>query len=271
MRDSHPDRAGDDGASDAVRINAAYEALADPERRRDVDRSRASQARSTRKRAADAAVDAERQGLVPLIDEEVIFREMRAPTVEVQDDLDMEFFLRQWANTLAFTSEDPLPVPVQTDDVDCGTRLTFIGVDGRRVVPLGELWVTAERCDPAAAPDEQEECGLDTWRIAVARRPSATPNVEYPKGAEREVLRRLRASLKARFDVDALDTGPATWEDGPAAMAAEALGRASALLTQWLPTPPTSLGIGDDDRLVARSKGYEGLYFKRGGGGGGGR
>ena len=273
MRKKHPDlNPNDADSSEAVELNMALDALTS--RRGDVDRALAKQRndRSTRKSAKSATIKAEEEGLVLVQQEEIVFREMRTPASESakaeMDDVDIPTFLQQWASTMAFTAEDPLPVPCQSDNVEEGVRLTFVGVTRGRVVPQGELWIRATRCgdDSGEVDVECDAAGGGSWRINVSRKVSPTPKVDYPMAGEKEVLRRLRAALKAKFEVDALNTGPATWEDGPVALATEAIGRASALFTQWLPAPPDvleNLGLGDDDRLVSRSKGYESYVLKK--------
>lgn len=64
--------------------------------------------------------------------------------------------IREWGKLLAFTSETPLPLPLQCDDINGGLRLAMITFDvaGGRIKEVGALNVTVERTRGDEGGDE---------------------------------------------------------------------------------------------------------------------
>jgi hypothetical protein len=56
-----------------------------------------------------------------------------------QDFEEAVTFIRQWAQTLAYVGEIPLPMPLQCDSVEDGVRIAMISTERNRIVSLGEL------------------------------------------------------------------------------------------------------------------------------------
>lgn len=52
--------------------------------------------------------------------------------------------IREWGKMIAFTSEMPLPLPLQCDDIEGGLRLAFITFDDGRIKEVGALNITVE-------------------------------------------------------------------------------------------------------------------------------
>ncbi len=103
--------------------------------------------------------------------------------------------IREWAKTLAFSCEMPLPLPLQVDELPTGVRIAFVRLaPGGGLAPVGELVFDIE---------ETEECDVTAlaaaaacdWRATVLRRwPEGAPGGgdDGPLPGEERVLAALR-------------------------------------------------------------------------------
>jgi hypothetical protein len=124
----HPDvRSTVDGSMEA--INAAYEKLTNEDARAEYDAELAKQRRESRKKNkfSDGATTVY-EGLVgPIVsDIRASLDVCEADECELGVAERMVDNIRQWARTLAFTSELPLPLPLSVDDIVDGARLAFM-------------------------------------------------------------------------------------------------------------------------------------------------
>ena len=116
-----------------IRVNDAYETLIDASRRRAYDgelRKLRMKNGSKSGRRGDG-VTAVTQGLVGPIVSDVMASLDVCDANECALDISENTAdaIRQWAKTLAFTSELPLPLPLSVDDLPTGARLAFMRYD----------------------------------------------------------------------------------------------------------------------------------------------
>ena len=136
----HPDvrpESATDGAM--ARVNGAYEALSDVKARETYDRvlgqgnaRKGIKGRGSGKNSANAGTTVIYEGLVGPLRTTVLSSldvcEADACAADVEEM--MIDSIRQWARTLAFTSEMPLPLPLSVDDLPNGARIAFMRFDG---------------------------------------------------------------------------------------------------------------------------------------------
>jgi len=121
--DLHAESSRDDGTM-MRRINAAYATLSSDEERRAHDASLRAKPREKN----DDGRTVIYEGLVgPIVSNEVASMDVCSADACPADVAEtMADAIRQWARTLAFTSELPLPLPLSVDDVPGGARLAFM-------------------------------------------------------------------------------------------------------------------------------------------------
>lgn len=123
----HPDLRAESSRDDGTmmrRINAAYATLSSDDERRAHDAS----LRAKPRKKNDDGRTVIYEGLVgPIVSNEVASMDV-CPADACPADVaeTMADAIRQWARTLAFTSELPLPLPLSVDDVPGGARLAFM-------------------------------------------------------------------------------------------------------------------------------------------------
>jgi hypothetical protein len=123
----HPDLRAESSRDDGTmmrRINAAYATLSSDDERRAHDASLRAKPREKN----DDGRTVIYEGLVgPIVSNEVASLDV-CPADACPADVaeTMADAIRQWARTLAFTSELPLPLPLSVDDVPGGARLAFM-------------------------------------------------------------------------------------------------------------------------------------------------
>lgn len=205
IRLTHPDVAGPGGTAESARLNAAYDVLSDSVKR-DAYLNKRKVSRSRRAASAGGAVS--RSGLVgPLRDECIVTRLVpRQQSVLVRvgsyfclrdlvgcdaDSLrqvtmeDVRDGVREFLKTFTFTTELPLPVPIQVDDTPAGCRVEFITVDtGVRTAVLRSLGglhfsFAYTECDSEGSCD---------WECVVHRRVTSAAGVSRPMPGEARLL-----------------------------------------------------------------------------------
>ena len=144
QRRYHPDSGSEADAKKSADINRAYDILTDKSARVRLDDALMRSNDGKRRRAARTVVSA--SGLVgPL-------RERLLASMEVCGSVDaceidvterMVESIREWGRMLAFTSELPLPLPLQVDDVPSGVKVAIVKFDGK-LIEVGALNLTVE-------------------------------------------------------------------------------------------------------------------------------
>ena len=145
----HPDvYPGDDADVRSANINRAYDILTD-------DRSRAAldaellRANGGKRRVGGGKTILSAEGIVGPIRERLLER-MDVCGAETPHACDVDVIdrmtesIREWGKMLAFTSELPLPLPLQCDDVEGGLRLAMVSYDGGAVREVGALIITVD-------------------------------------------------------------------------------------------------------------------------------
>jgi hypothetical protein len=117
--------------------------------------------------------------------------------------------IREWAKTLAFSCELPLPLPLQVDDLPSGVRIAMVRLaPGGGLAPVGEL---------VFAIDETEECDVSVsvfepacdWRATVLRRwPEGGAADDGPLPGETRILDAMRREFAHLITVGDGSPGP---------------------------------------------------------------
>lgn len=131
----HPDKAGQAGMAMSSKINVAYETLINPDARRMYN--------LTPRRNKRASV-VTKEGLVGPMQEKIL-RRSTVPQSGAEYELtsyELADCVREWAKTMAFTTELPLPFPIQVDEIEDGVRIAVITVASGSVRPMGELIIS---------------------------------------------------------------------------------------------------------------------------------
>jgi DnaJ-domain-containing protein 1 len=144
----HPDvYAGDDASKRSSDVNRAYEILVDDVKRANLDA--AIRRLGKTRRREDSATLIPATGIVgPL--RAALLHKMDVCGAEVHGLEECEAdvvwrmteSIREWGKMLAFTSELPLPLPLQCDDVENGVRLAMVTFENSVVREVGALVIT---------------------------------------------------------------------------------------------------------------------------------
>ena len=195
QRRLHPDVAGSSPAAvlASAKVNVAFATLSDPLARAAYDRTlKLSQPRRTARKGAPE----KRNAMVgPMLTAEVLALtlEMRRPTsLAMLTGDELRDMIREWAKTLAYSSELPLPLPLQVDELPDGVRIAMLqqGPSGR-LEALGELVIGITETEECDVTGVERTCD---WLATVARRWTAgNPPGKLP-GEER-----IMAALKREF------------------------------------------------------------------------
>ena len=130
----HPDvrRAMGDDDGMMAKVNWSYAKVFDDDARRKYDaKLRESRKGDGKMKRVSDGVTAIYEGLVgPIVNDELASLNVcKLDECAVDAATEMIDSIRQWARTLAFTSELPLPLPVSVDDLPTGARLAFMRYD----------------------------------------------------------------------------------------------------------------------------------------------
>jgi DnaJ-domain-containing protein 1 len=146
----HPDvYSGDDASERSSDVNRAYEILVDDVKRADLDAAIRRLGKSRRREDSATLIPA--TGIVgPL--RAALLHKMDVCGAEVHGLEECEAdvvwrmteSIREWGKMLAFTSELPLPLPLQCDDVENGVRLAMVAFENGVVREVGALVITVE-------------------------------------------------------------------------------------------------------------------------------
>ena len=146
----HPDvYSGDDASERSSDVNRAYEILVDDVKRADLDAAIRRLGKSRRREDSATLIPA--TGIVgPL--RAALLHKMDVCGAEVHGLEECEAdvvwrmteSIREWGKMLAFTSELPLPLPLQCDDVENGVRLAMVTFENGVVREVGALVITVE-------------------------------------------------------------------------------------------------------------------------------
>jgi DnaJ-domain-containing protein 1 len=146
----HPDvYAGDDASKRSSDVNRAYEILVDDVKRADLDAAIRRLGKTRRREESATLIPA--TGIVgPL--RAALLHKMDVCGAEVHGLEECEAdvvwrmteSIREWGKMLAFTSELPLPLPLQCDDVENGVRLAMVTFENSVVREVGALVITVE-------------------------------------------------------------------------------------------------------------------------------
>jgi len=171
----HPDVAGSSPASveRSVAVNVAWTVLSEPASRASYDATRAGLARRARGgRGRGTRTPIRREGLVgPLRSERLLATLIprRATFSELLSGSELRDSVREFAKTLAFAADLPLPLPLQVDDTPLGVRLAMMRVaPGGGLASVGELLVEVVELDDQCDVDAPER--TCDWRATVLRR-----------------------------------------------------------------------------------------------------
>ena len=144
----HPDvYAGDDASKRSSDVNRAYEILVDDVKRADLDAAIRRLGKTRRREESATLIPA--TGIVgPL--RAALLHKMDVCGAEVHGLEECEAdvvwrmteSIREWGKMLAFTSELPLPLPLQCDDVENGVRLAMVTFENSVVREVGALVIT---------------------------------------------------------------------------------------------------------------------------------
>ena len=185
LRRVHPDASGGDAAA-ALAANEAYRVLADTAKRDEYDRWNARAGLGVRVQRA-AAEDGK---LVPSAAACELCGELSIAEPQSRESLGE--WLQQWASTLAFGSELPLPEPLQVDVLPGGAvRLAAVRVGDDGVAAVGDLRVEVAEDDASVV--RVTRCGLASGLRAV-------PGEERVLKSLRGGLARLSSSSNAATD-----------------------------------------------------------------------
>ena len=198
----HPDVAGDSAAAVArsAALNVAFEVLNDPARRAAYT-SGASLPGARRGVCRRQGAGVRREGLVgPLRQQRLLATLLprRAAGTERLTGEEVRDAIRDWAKTLAFCSELPLPLPLQIDELPTGVRIAFVRMaPGGGLAPVGELVFDIQEDTESCIVHAETQEEMCDWRATVLRRwPSSADELGGPLPGEERVLSALRREFE---------------------------------------------------------------------------
>mmetsp|Transcript_33620 Transcript_33620/g.56483 ORF Transcript_33620/g.56483 Transcript_33620/m.56483 type:complete len:413 (-) Transcript_33620:228-1466(-) len=189
----HPDVFKDEGAKSQL-LNTAYATLLDPVKRMEYDRGIGARGnvQKTVLRTAEGLVGPMAEG--DLLTEEGFSCRPDSGADALcnlagQDFEEAVTYLRQWAQTLAYVGEIPLPMPLQCDSVEDGVRIAIISTERNRIVSLGELTFVV-----VSAMDDDSE--YPTQSVQVRRRLQKSSKAKEVPG-ERRIMKSFNKAMKS--------------------------------------------------------------------------
>ncbi|KAK3276733.1 hypothetical protein CYMTET_15216 [Cymbomonas tetramitiformis] len=194
----HPD-VSDDGGVMSARLNAAYNVLVSKDSRSKYDRK-------LRETGAVRYPVQAKEGLVgPVQGGALLFEDTLQCNAAAEEDAlcsvtgtdhdQAVHYIRQWAQTLAYGAEFPLPTPLQVDIINDGVRIGFITVTSQGSIKLlGELILVVV---PELTTSEDSDVlePRQTWGLQVRRQHSGgSPEGPFP--GEDRVLAALDKAVR---------------------------------------------------------------------------
>ena len=202
----HPDVAGSLPASveRSAQINIAYTVLSDPAQRATYNSKlsgvRAKGARAGGRGRRSGATPTRREGLVgPLRSERLLATLLprRAPDSDLLSGFELRDSVREFARTMAYAADLPLPLPLQVDDTPSGVRIAMLRTaNNGGLASVGELLVDVL---------ESEECDVEVdlnartcdWRVSVIRRwPDNGSDDDVQLPGEGRILQALKREFR---------------------------------------------------------------------------
>eukprot|EP00238_Polyblepharides_amylifera_P004573 CAMPEP_0196580730 /NCGR_PEP_ID=MMETSP1081-20130531/30288_1 /TAXON_ID=36882 /ORGANISM="Pyramimonas amylifera, Strain CCMP720" /LENGTH=318 /DNA_ID=CAMNT_0041900687 /DNA_START=123 /DNA_END=1079 /DNA_ORIENTATION=+ len=197
----HPDVFGDAGVR-SQELNEAYATLRDEKARLEYDRGFGKLGRPSRPLG--------KEGLVgPICIGNVLAEEVLECASKVSEDAMCQVsweedgegpfneavtYVRQWASTMAFAAEVPLPSPLQCDPVEDGVRVAVISTAGGRIVSLGQLLFTVVEAESDPQGLEPAELSVQVRRQVSSSSKNGSPSAPLP--GEARILKGFRTAMR---------------------------------------------------------------------------
>jgi hypothetical protein len=201
---AHPDIVGSASVERSAQINVAYTVLSDPAQRATYNAKlsgvRARGARAGGRGRRSGATPTRREGLVgPLRSERLLATLLprRAPDSDLLSGFELRDSVREFARTMAYAADLPLPLPLQVDDTPSGVRIAMLRTaNNGGLASVGELLVDVL---------ESEECDVEVdlnartcdWRVSVIRRwPDNGSDNDVQLPGEGRILQALKREFR---------------------------------------------------------------------------
>eukprot|EP00240_Pyramimonas_obovata_P004953 CAMPEP_0118921818 /NCGR_PEP_ID=MMETSP1169-20130426/977_1 /TAXON_ID=36882 /ORGANISM="Pyramimonas obovata, Strain CCMP722" /LENGTH=413 /DNA_ID=CAMNT_0006862609 /DNA_START=77 /DNA_END=1318 /DNA_ORIENTATION=+ len=192
----HPDVYADGGERSKL-LNTAYATLIDPTKRMEYDRGIGARTGTAYKPTLQTM-----DGLVgPIVEGDFIAEETfdcsemysekdAMCNVAGEDFEEAVTFIRQWAQTLAFGAQVPLPMPLQCDNIEDGARIAVISTEANRIVSMGEITFVVVN-----AMDMSDGREAPTPTVQVRRRVPKSAQSERPLPGEERIMKSFRKTM----------------------------------------------------------------------------
>ena len=228
----HPDRAGalPESIERSAKINVAYTVLSDPAQRATYTAKLSGVRARGRGRSRSGATPTRREGLVgPLRSERLLATLVprRAPDSELLSGFELRDSVREFARTMAYAADLPLPLPLQVDDTPSGVRIAMLRTNNGSLASVGELLVDVLESDECDVEEDLKAKECD-WRVSVMRRwPDNGSDEDVQLPGEGRILKALEREFRHLLTVSGAEpkrpSGALTMPGWMAAMGAWAL------------------------------------------------
>ena len=212
----HPDVVGSlpESVERSAKINIAYTVLSDPVQRATYNAklsgTRARGARAGGRGRRSGATPTRREGLVgPLRSERLLATLLprRSHDSQLLSGFELLESLREFACTMAFASDLPLPLPLQVDDTPSGVRISMLRMaNNGGLASVGELLVEVRESDECDAEVDLKAKACD-WRVTVIRRwPDNGSDEDVQLPGEGRILQALKREFSHLLTVSGAET-----------------------------------------------------------------
>lgn len=184
----------------AAKINIAYTVLSDPAQRATYNAKlsgvRARGARAGGRGRRSGTTPTRREGLVgPLRSERLLATLLprRALDSDLLSGFELRDSVREFARTMAYAADLPLPLPLQVDDTPSGVRIAMLRTaNNGGLASVGELLVEVLESEECDVEVELKAKACD-WRVTVFRRwPDNGSGEEVELPGEGRILQSLK-------------------------------------------------------------------------------